>query len=104
MEQSCSTTAVLRDEVMNGRTVVTASGTMTCNNATEIQLETCLEWEENGAFTTVKCQSTRQTTIKKFTVEAATGCLGTKKFRARVVSGGVFGQEVFSTEQSVTCM
>ncbi|MGV3621925.1 MAG: hypothetical protein ACO1OB_13975 [Archangium sp.] len=98
---TCSPSASLKDEVMNGRTIGTGSGSVTCSSATQLQVETCLQWEEGGAFTDVKCVSSSQTGVTTLSVDSATGCIGTHRFRAKVVGNG---KEALSAEQSVTCM
>lgn len=98
---TCSTSATLKNEVMNGRTIVTASGSVTCSSATQVEVETCLQWEVSGAFTDVKCVSSTESSVTTITVDSAAGCIGSKKFRARVVGNG---KEALSAEQSVTCL
>lgn len=98
---TCTPSASLKSEVSNGRTVVTATGAVSCSGATDLSLETCLQRDNGGTFTDVQCVSDTQSAVASLSLDSAAGCIGTATFRARVV---VNGQTQTSAAQSVTCL
>jgi hypothetical protein len=95
---TCSATGALTDEISNGRTVVTASGTITCTGEKQIDVQTCLQWNTSGTFEDVQCQSLSGTATS-LSATSKVSCIGTKLFRTRVTGNAEFVSEA----RSITC-
>ncbi len=96
---TCTATGTLTDAISNGRTVVTANGTITCTGQTQIEVQSCLQWNTDGStFEDVQCNSLSGTATT-LSAASAVSCIGTKLFRTRVTGSAEFVSEA----RSITC-
>jgi len=97
---SCSVTATATPNTTN-RTI-TGVGAVQCDATTNISLEVCVQWNPDGTFKDIMCESSTKSGVKELSVENVSSCgIATgRKFRARVNASisGTAKPEMLSSE------
>lgn len=97
---TCTLTATATADT--GAKTITGVGALQCDQAADLTVETCVQWNANGAFEDIQCKSSSasgQTQLELQNV-ASCGVDTTRRFRARVNAtvNGTAQPEQLSTE------
>lgn len=97
---TCTVTATATANTSN-RTV-NGVGAVQCDNAATIALDVCVQWNPDGAFKDIMCQSSTKSAVREAQLDNLSSCgIATgRRFRARVNAtiNGTAKPEVLSTE------
>lgn len=97
---TCTVTASATPDTQ-ARTI-TGLGGVQCDAAASLALEVCVQWNPNGSFEDIMCQSTSMSGVPELQLENVASCgIGVgRQFRARANASvnGTAQSEVLSTE------
>jgi hypothetical protein len=85
-----------------GNRTITGVGAVQCDEAGNISLEVCVQWNPSGSFADIMCQSSSMSGVKDLQLQNVSSCgLGSgRRFRARVNAkvNGAAKPELLSSE------